>query len=428
MDQREFKKSILQMLSKCYVDSREECKGFKLHIEHNPIISIANTVEALLIMEQLYGKSFVSNRDLFEFDFNAIKKYLLTEKGKYLKLRDEELCNEKTSKIAYCGIGLLLLNEVESAKEVYIFLENKCSVQKNMWGTYALNSQPDIYATYMVAKLMNRLHIRNRGFNIMFVNMLKNSSDLGIAYNATEKEAYVEALTIGVYMSKFYYNCDISEENIQIINSYFANKTEAICRCIENDFSIHPEARYHVFAFGLAAFVTEIVKCPFYIENGHYILERLHKDFADLPRKSIPFCLELCRMYNAIKKRYDPFKREVMFDEIESLKKQISDVCNSVKSYTNDVEGAFGLAVCIVVVFLYFISVFGLMFWMIKSAISLLNLEGNHKLLTISFRFLEILISVITPVLFCFWKNTRHILIRLVNFIIKHVQGGTDGK
>lgn len=426
MDQREFKNDIIQMLSKCYVSREKDQAGFKLYKLNNPIISIANTVEALLTMEQLFGKNFPSYKELANFNFNYIKNFLLKEKNNFVNLDQEEFYNQKTSNIAYCGIGLLLLNEKDVAKEIFDFLQDKCSSQDKMWGVYVSNSEPDIYATYIVTMLMNRLHM-NCQCPYQISEMLKESTNLGIPYNMSSRESYIEALTIAVYMCKYYYNYDVNSVNIEYINSYFSEKAKDICDCVENHFSIHPETKYHIFTFGLAAFITENIKLPFFIDNNHYILEMLKEDFAYTSRKNIPFCLELCRLYNATKRRYDPFQREILLDEVEDLQKEMVKVSKDIKDIKDcvmSVEGAFQISICSLVIFVYFVSLCSLLYCLIEGAIELVYFENDNTFLANVFRFLEMIVSVIVPILLCLWKRTRSFLVKLIKVILKYVKVG----
>lgn len=426
VNQREFKNEILQMLFRCYIVRKQKQAGFKLNIENNPIISIANTAEALLTMEQLFGKNFLFHKELANFNFDYIKNFLINEKNKFINLDQEEFCNQKTSNIAFCGIGLLLLNEENAAKDIIAFLTDRCSSQGNMWGTYASNSVPDIYATYVVTMLMNRLHM-NCQCPRQISEILNESTKLGIPFNENSDGSYIEALTIAAYMCQYYYGDDVSGINIEYINAYFLEKAEDIYKCVENHFPIHPETQYHIFTFGLAGFITENIKLPFFIDNNHYILEMLKKDFVYATRKSIPFCLELCRLYNAVKRRYDPFQKEMLLDEVKVLHEKIIDVSKDIKDIKDcivNVEGAFNIAICFLVVFVYFVLLCSLLYYLIEGAINLVDFENNYAFLGKIVHFLDIIVSVIIPILLCFWKRTRSILIKLVKLIMKHVKAG----
>lgn len=425
MNQGEFRDNIIQMLSKCYINHDKKA-GFKLLIEHNAIISTTNTAEALLIMEQLYGKNFLNNSELNQFNFEHIKNYLLEEKTRILNLKKEDLNDLKTNVVAYCGIGLILLQEVDAAKEIYDFISQNCLGNEDMWGTYILNSNADIYSTYIVTMLMNRLHLRCQCPS-QFKEILSNSSNLGIPYSKKSDNKYVEALTIAIYMCKYYYGCDINSRDVDIINSYYSNRSNDIYKCIESHFSVHPETQYHVFSFGLAAFVIYDIKSPFFMESNHYILEMLDENFINMPRKNIPFCLELCRLYNAIKRRYDPFKGELVIDEVNTLQSKLTELTKNVQEIKEQVMDAndsfkIKMSICILVTFIYFGVTFSIIYCLVRGMIGSLNISESNVLLNIGFQLIGMMVSVVIPGLGYLWRGTRKLLVKIINYILKLIK------
>ena len=95
MNTQRFHKAINQMLKKCYcINTKKGEAGFKLQKVRYwySIISVVNTVQALLIFEQLYGNNFIYLRELKDlFDFDKIKKFLLNKCKEFCNMDEKNI-------------------------------------------------------------------------------------------------------------------------------------------------------------------------------------------------------------------------------------------------------------------------------------------------------------------------------------------------
>lgn len=426
MDQNYFRKNIEDIIKNCYVNlETEEKAGFKLAIENNNIISITNTVEMLLIMELLYGKNFSSNGKVERINFDRIKKFFIETKNSFLEMEEHDIRKEKTIHVAYCGIGLILLKDINSAMEIYNLLAKKRATDDNMWGKDLGDLEWDLYATYVVTMLMNRLHL-TCVCPMSIKEMLNTDTKDGIAFYQNSKNKYVEALTLAVYMGLFYYNDNdyIYSQAIENVNSYYLELSAEICNCIADRFVMHNT--HHIFAFGLAAHVVRNLKHPFYMKNNHNILEYLNHDFINIPKKNIPFCLELCRLYTAIKLEYDPFKQDILLDEVNMLKATVKEIDQSISDVKKELEDRDNnmkakIAITTAAYIIFFVLVIGIIYIIMKGIIDTVSLEDNLSKALV--KFIEICSTVAVFVFTVLQKWSRKILKIITDKICKYIDG-----
>ena len=110
MDNSEFKLKIIRSLKKQYITIGKQ-SGFNLPHITGDKISIANTVEALLILEIHYPNFKNKNYDELQFiNFDYIYNNIYVSLNNILKYSNEE---QRVLDIAYCGIGLLMFGSDE---------------------------------------------------------------------------------------------------------------------------------------------------------------------------------------------------------------------------------------------------------------------------------------------------------------------------
>lgn len=420
MTHAEFIDQTIEMIKQCQCDNFQSGLGFKLKIERNDIRSITITTQTLLIFEQLFGKNFMFNNKIRgEFDFGKVKKYLNIQKDNFLNYNKDNYSKLNVTRCAYCGIGLLLLKEEESANKIADFLYNYRINNEYAWGLNLTAENPDIISTYVVTMLLNRLH-RSFSCPSFLEDLLKQCDNSGIPYNSTMPVyKYIEALAILLYMYKFYYFKSIDEEKIKLVNGYYYNGINSIQEAKETYFKEHPLNGWRVYGFGLAANIVSDLNNPFY----EYVLENLTRYF-DKPETNIPYVLEICRMYNAINKNNDPFRRDRILHEINILKNNMHSEMNKLKNNVNSLERmvkdlkdynreiTIKIPIATAFVCMYFI-IFGLaLYFFIKTFIlDILHVENFSDL----YIAIDLGISVIVPTIVFVFKKTRILLINIVD-------------
>lgn len=442
MTKTEFINQTIEMIKQCQCANSQNELGFKLKAERNNIINVTTTTQVLLIFEQLFGNNFMFNNKIGgEFDFGKIIKYLNNKKEEYINYSRENYSKLYVTRCAYCGIGLLLLKEEESASKIADFLFDHRINNEYAWGLNIATETPDIISTYVVTMLLNRLH-RNFSRPSFLNDLLRQCDNSGIPYNDTKpKYKYIEALNVLLYMDKFYYFNSIDEEKIKLVNEYYYNGIDSIREAKETYFKEHPINGWRVYGFGLAANIVSELNNPFY----EYVLEKLTRYF-DTPQTNIPYVLEICRMYNAINKNNDPFRQDKILYEIDTLKEstysEIGIMKNSIHSEIEELkenihseieelkenihsleeriknlneynrEITIKIPIATAFVCIYFI-IFGFAIYLFLKgfALKVLKKEDLNDLYTI----IDLGISVIIPTIVFVFKKTRMLLINIVD-------------
>ncbi len=410
MTREDFIDKTLDMIKKCECNSYSDNEiGFKLKIEKNNIKSITVTTQVLLIFQQLFGSNFIFNKTLTDkFCFSDIKRYLLRVKDNFLSNSPTSYSNIVVNRCAYCGIGLLLLKEEDAANELADFLCQNRLNNEDAWGLRLTDQHPDILSTHSVTMLLNRLH---KTFSRpSFINeFLENCTADGIPFNMTYKNyRYIEALTLALYMDKFYYRKTLEETKVKYVNDYYSSRIDAIYEAKEAYFNEHPCNQWRIFGFGLASYVVSDLNNPFY----KFVLEQL-TEFFDNPHKNIPYVLEICRMYNAINKNNDPFKKDKILSEILFLKKEISNLQNKVtdlNTYNREITIKMPIATAFIA--LYFLIVGGGIFILCKGIMIKVFTITNFDDLFIA---IDLIISILVPIIGFVSKKTRVLLVKIVN-------------
>lgn len=421
MKKEYFINKTLSIIKQCEnTDYKNNITGFKLSIEHRNISSITITTQVLLIFEQLFGDNFIYRKELKDqFEFDNIKRYLLQKKDGFLKQEKENSSQIHVNHCAFCGIGLLLLKEIDAANELADLLQRNRVNAEFSWGLRIGSNKPDILPTYITTMLFSRLH---RFFTIpSFINKLLEQSDsLGIPYSESSKEfKYIEALTLAIYMLKFFYIEPVHEDKIKVINEYYFNGKESIYAAKESFFQEHPNNQWRIYGFGLASNIVSDYKGPFY----ESIFENLTPYF-DKPETNIPYILELCRMYNAIVNSIDLFKDNFILFEIQQINKKINIMNESlnnmeenieqqisnIQQYNREVNIKIPIATAFTVTYFAMLGV--LTFFMTKFFItSILNIDNFNGFLNI----LDLVISIIVPFVGFVSKKTRIYLVKIVD-------------
>ncbi len=424
MTHNEFINQTIEMIKQCQCDDFYNELGFKLKIEKNNIKSVTITAQVLLIFEQLFGKNFMfNNRIRGEFDFGKIIKYLKRVKDDFINFNKDNYSKFNVCRCAYCGIALSLLKEENDAIEIADFLcMNKIS-NEYAWGINLFGNIPDILSTYVVTMLLNRLH-KDFSRPSFLDDLLNEYNNNGIPYNSERKEyKYLEALTLVLYMDKFYYFKAIEEEKIKLINGYYYNGIDSICNAKESYFKEHPTNQWRIYGFGLAANTIHDLNNPFY----EYILEDLTRYF-DKTETNIPYVLEICRMYNAIKRNTDPFHKDRILHEINNLNmdthieisnlKEKLDLLETKISNLNKYNREITIKIPIATAFIcmYFI-IFGFTIYLFLKTFSLkiLKIKDFNDLYIV----IDLGLSVIIPTIVFVFKKTRMIIINLVDRFYK---------
>lgn len=424
MTHTEFINQTIEMIKQCQCDDFHNGLGFKLKIEKNNIRSITITAQVLLIFEQLFGKNFMFNNKIRgEFDFGKIIKYLKRVKNDFINFDVENYSKFNVNRCAYCGIALLLLKEEDAAIEIADFLCMHKINNEYAWGINLSEDTPDILSTYIVTMLLNRLH-KSFSRPLFLDDLLKECDSNGIPYNSKRKECkYIEALTLVLYMDKFYYFKAVEEEKIKLINGYYYNGIDSICNAKESYFKEHPINQWRVYGFGLAANTIHDLNNPFY----EYVLEDLTRYF-DKPQTNIPYVLEICRMYNAIKQNNDPFHKDRILHEINKLNNDTHIEISNLKEKLNSLETriynlneynreiTIKIPIATAFVCIYFI-VFGFAIYLFLKAFALriLRVEDFSDLYTV----IDLGLSVIIPSIVFVFKKTRKLIINLVDKFYK---------
>lgn len=422
MTHKEFVDKTIKMIKLCECnDYSAQKSGFKLRIEKNKIKSITITAQVLLIFEQLYGYNFMYNYDLRnKFNFEYIKNYLLEMKLHFTSYKSEEYSNIVVNRCAYCGIGLSLLNEEKAANDLADLLCENMINNEYAWGMRLTDSDPDILSTYIVTMLLNRLHRAVQ--KPSFINDLMNEySSEGIPYNSIITEyKYVEALTIALYMDKNYYMKEVENEKIKIINNYYYNGVESICEAKEAYFKEHPCNQWRIYGFGLAASIVYELNSPF----CEFTLEKL-TEYFDKPQTNIPYVLEICRMYNAIKENIDPFKMNRIMQEMFSLIKTVESLeknginnleqrITDLQDYNREITIKIPIATAFVALYFLIVGVVVFLFSR-KAAINILNIKDFNDL----YIAIDLVISILIPTIGFVFRKTRVLMIKAVDKFYK---------
>lgn len=425
MTHTEFINQTIEMIKQCQCENDyHNGLGFKLKIEKNDIKSITITTQVLLIFEQLFGRNFRFNPKIKdEFDFDKITKYLKRNKDIFINFDTNNFSKFNVNRCAYCGIGLLLLNEEDDAIEIAEFLCKYKINNEYAWGINLSENSPDILTTYIVTMLLNRLH-KSFCRPSFLDDLLKQCDNHGIPYNNKCPDyKYMEALTLVLYMDKFYYFKPIEEEKIKLINGYYYNGIDSICNAKESYFKEHPINQWRIYGFGLAANTIHDLNNPFF----EYVLENLTRYF-DKPQTNIPYVLEICRMYNAIKQNNDPFHKDRILHEINNLSDETHLEINNLKEKLNSLENriynlneynreiTIKIPIATAFVCMYFI-IFGFAIYAFLRTFTLnvLKVENFNDLYIV----IDLGLSVIIPSIVFVFKKTRMMIIYLVDKFYK---------
>lgn len=405
----------MEGLSSSYlINQREQLAGFKLNIEPRDIISLSNTVESLLILEQLYGKNFMFHTECKQFDFGYIKTFLIKKKNEFLHAKPENQKNIKVSDIAYCGIGFLLLHSENETVEIQTFLDQYkllFDTDKFAWPTYLLSKNADVFSTYLVIKFYNRLHI-SLPDSKWFDKLIESNSDKGIIISLNEPNVkYIESLIIVAYTLKFYYHKPISDNVLKSINKYCSDRLKIICDSKADAFPQHPILYYHLFSFGLASDVLRDYNMSIF--NTKNIWDSLNTEFYK-STKNIPYMLELIRVYNSEVLSYDPCVTNVQkgLNTLQLTVEKLSRT-DGIDCFVHKIA----LTVVVYVVFCFFIA-FGLYSLgnVIISFVSNAFKTGDTLL-----EIINELTTFIGGILILGIKKTRKIFVKIASFIIKHI-------
>lgn len=344
-------------------DPNGKFEGFSLR--NSKTISVANTVEVLLTLYNLFGREFYRNERLKTFNFKKIINFLEQKKDDITQNPDEE---QSVKEIAYCGIGLYLLNERNPSQEIANHLLNNINVE-NAWGTTLKNTNSELFSTFLVNCLFHYLDMDK--IESSFVIQLMNDSDEQGASFYSKKTPIannvhsVEALVYILYIYKYFYNksCDIDKVNI--INKYYTDKLHDIVEPKNDSFQVHPTNNYTIFAFGLAAFLLTDSESAFYLKNSYYILCDKIKDNITNIEKNIPYLLEISRMIFCIRQYFDPFATPINYsctaenssnnlnNKIDTIYDKINNLDNIIKDKID--EGATNSMILFLLIILFFI-------------------------------------------------------------------------
>ncbi len=383
MDNSEFKLKIIRSLKKQYITIGKQ-SGFNLPHITGDKISIANTVEALLILEIHYPNFKNKNYDELQFiNFDYIYNNIYVSLNNILKYSNEE---QRVLDIAYCGIGLLMFGSDEVIDNLAEYLKkNQCDL--GGWGHYIKNSPPDLLETYLVSKFLYR-YDNNFRLNIpKWMYELPKNAD-GTCFspkseNNTNNRISIEALTLFSYTFEKYYKQTVDTEYKYSINKYFKENIKHIINAEENFFIKHPISDYSVFSFGLAAYLVKDINEPFF--NDLDICARMTEDFMNII-KNIPYALELSRLVFIIKDYYDPFKQKSIVSnhlslsnkKIEQLELSINEQLKNTNSLIEKMS--FEITVYILLILL----IIALSYFFINTAIVNLLPELKYKNLVIN--------------------------------------------
>lgn len=420
----------IEMIKQCEcTDYENMITGFKLRIEKNNIKSITVTVQVLLIFEQLFGSNFMFNNKIRSlFNFGNIKRYLLQKKKDFLEIDKEHYSQINVNRCAYCGIGLLLLKEEAAANDIANLLCNNRINNEFAWGLKLTESVPDILPTYTTTMLLNRLH--REFIRPSFIDtIMKKCDGTGIPYNCEYDYKYVEALTLVLYMDKYYYFKTIDSEKLKILNNYYYSGIDSIWDAKEAFFQEHPINQWRIYGFGLAANLVAKLNNPFYDS----VLEHLIDAF-DKPQTNISYVLEICRMYNAIIKNRDPFMQDRLLEEVTEIGsnctyfraqqnisiEQLNNMVDKLTIIENKIdkmheynrEITIKIPIATAFICIYFIVIGGISYLFINTFLSRVFKINNSNDL---YEMIDLGISSIIPVIGFISKKTRLFILKGVN-------------
>ncbi len=395
----EFETMVLNRLSNDYVNINNE-SGFSSIIIGNSRLSVANTVEALLILNKMY-KSVNEIEKKENIHLNDVEKFLIRS---YSDMEKQTV--KKISDLAYCGIGLYILGKKEKAKEILNILKN-CK-KAGGWGTFSNESSADLYSTFLVFKL-HYLFGENIIVPEWIASSINSNASEGIAFLEAPKpqdSKSIEALTIAVYITKRYANQPIDEKLIKNIDNFYKEKIDHIIKGDINVFTLHPKTQYNIFGFGLAAYICANKELSF-VETLREKLPNITNETLN-NNKDIPFTLELVRSIKEIKYIYDPF----CFESSNQISK--ADIDNKIEETIQWTS-----------INTIFIFVLGLVIYLIISSV-LLN---AFKISFTGDNIVYIIISLIIELLFDIFGLIKQIskgILRLLKFLKNILDGGNN--
>ena len=415
LEKTNLQSNILTGLSSSYITNpSKHLAGFKLNIETRDIISLSNTVESLLILEQLYGKNFMFYTECKHFDFAGIKSFLIAKKNELLHAKPDNQKNIKVSDIAYCGIGFLLLHCEDETNEIRSFLEQykiTFDTNKFAWSTYLLDKNADVFATYLVIKFYNRLHCQLPDSS-WFDGLIKSNSDNGIIISIQQPDMkYIESLVIVAYTLKFYYHKPISDKVLKSINKYCSDRIKIICDGKADAFPQHPILYYHLFSFGLAADVLRDYNMSIF--NKKNIWDGLNTEFHK-STKNIPYMLELIRVYNSEVASYDPCNKDVQ-KSLENLESKID-----VLSKTDYFDSFIHKIALTVIVYAVLCFLIGFVLYSLGNLI-ISFVANSVKTGTSLLETINELVTFVGEVLILGTKKTRKIFVKIASFIVNYI-------
>ena len=315
----------------------------------------------------------------------------------------------------FCGLGLALLGEETNAIKIYELLQ-KTMVDDYAWGIYLSAKEPNILQTFYATMFYERLHKECRTPHFI-KEFLRKKDDNGISFTRNG-EKYVEALTCVTYMYKNYYHEAVTEQCQVTINNYYRQKYDAIINGNEDNFELHQGTNWRIYLFGVAAYAVQNLKNHFYIRNNHYILEALEDRFTEKTSTNIPYVLELCELYNAIKGRLDPFNNELVIEEIKNLETEIESLKIQIHKMEDNHRSTIlkvPLATVLFIIYAGLVAIigYGIILWITEQflteksgLITLVNVGGA-------------IVSTMLPLMLFFTEKVRKLFLFFVNRLFK---------
>lgn len=328
-----YRSNIIENLKKQYFSIGQQA-GFRLKLIDGNKISIANTVEVLLMLEIIYPNyTFKKYSSLSFINFDNILIFLTCRVNKILEYSKKD---QRVLDLAYCAIGILILDKNNKLikKLLDYFTQNENS--NGGWGYFISSDEPDLLGTYLVEQFFYKSGtINSHNFPAWLTNLEKNNN--GTSFNRltelnTSNSFSIEALTLFVYISEIYFNTPVDPLYKQYINNFFTNNISWIINAEENKFVIHPISSYTIFAFGLAAELTVDLSNPFY--NDIEIFTKFNTNFMVNTIKNIPFALEYSKLIKTVKNCYDPFNKNksyCLYNQYE-LDIQLKNICDKIEN------------------------------------------------------------------------------------------------
>lgn len=357
MNKFQFEDAVLLSLKGQYISINKKA-GFCLKHAKNHRISIANTTETLLILETLFNRN-LKNHKLDCFNFTYIEKFLIDRKSALLNNDNSRIID-----LAYCGIGLQILNKIEESKEIAKLLyENTSNTSSTGWGRTLDYDECDLFSTYLVIKLLKRLNME-----VVYPEWIDNLSieESGISFlpddsSFVENPKKIESLVLLCYIKEHYFGIEIKTDLKRIINNYFLEKSKSIINAEEQAFATDPASGYTIFSFGLASCLLKNEKDPFYMVGGESLCSKLSSDFMFRTEKNIPYALEIMQLVITLKECYDPFVEKSY--SIEDLKSDINSEIYSIKEELSLLPTKTTLSYLIIlgtsiVIFIFLIGIF----------------------------------------------------------------------